>query len=582
MLKKHLTVVFIGVSLLVSTVVYARAITIDLNIPELTGAQKQMVLENISLYRQKNSPLLSDDYITRLYLNGKQEIITTLQVFGFYEAKVESDLDKGEDRWAIKYSVVAGPPVILEDVELVVRGEGETDREFITWQEKFPIHPGDRLNHNIYEEVKNQLQNLFVERGYFNGRLIRHEIQLKLKQHSGKIVIHVDTGPRFRFGDVTFVQENFDNVYLRRFVPFTKGQIFLASDLSKLQKNLAVSGEFKTIEIIPLPESATNNVVPIRVTLVPRKPLRYKIGGGYGTDTGVRGRIGVERRQITDTGHRADAEAFISKILRTVTAHYRIPLTKPATDGLVFTGEHKREDTDTSFSESNTVSASHVYGLKSWLRTTSLSYLKENYLAGSEANKSNLVIPSINFLFNPEKERRPTLYGIRWHFDLNLKGAHKDLASDVSFVQGKLYGEFRYQLTRKFSLVARGDIGGSLVDDFASLPVSQRFFAGGDYSIRGFDYKSLGPKDENGEVVGGTHLLVGSIEGQYMFIPNWDVAMFYDMGNAYDKDQFEPEQGAGAGIGYRLPFGIVRVYGAVALSKSDNPTRLHVIVSADW
>ena len=582
MLKNYLTAIFIGVSLLASNVVHARAFTIQLNIPELTSTQKQIVLENISLYRQKISPLLSDDYVTRLYLNGKQEIITTLQVFGFYEAKVESDLDKGDDRWTITYNVDAGQPVIVEDVELVIKGEGDTDREFITWREKFPIQAGDRLNHDLYEQAKSQLQNMFVERGYFNGRLIRHEIQLKLKQHSGKIVIHVDTGPRFRFGDVTFVQESFDNGYLRRFVPFTKGQIFLASDLSKLQKNLAVSGEFKTIEIIPLPESATNNMVPIRVTLAPRKPLRYRVGGGYGTDTGVRGRIGVERRQITDTGHRADAEAFISRILRTVTAHYRIPLTKPATDGLVFTGEHKLEDTDTSYSESNTVSASHVYGLKSWLRTTSLTYLKENYAVGSETNKSNLVIPSINFLYDPEKERRPALHHPRWHFDLNIKGAHTDLASDVSFVQGKLYGEFRYQLTRQFTLVARGDIGGSLVGEFDDLPVSQRFFAGGDYSIRGFDYKSLGPKDENGEVVGGTHLMVGSIEAQYMFIPNWDVAAFYDTGNAYDKDQFELEQGAGAGIGYKLPFGIVRVYGAVALSKSDNPTRLHVIVSADW
>ncbi|WP_455220550.1 autotransporter assembly complex protein TamA [Kaarinaea lacus] len=581
-MRKYLTAILMGVALLISAAVNARTFTIELNVPELTREQKQIVLENISLYRQKDSPLLTDDYVMRLYLNGKQEITTTLQVFGFYEAKVESDLKKGEDNWTITYNVDTGQPIVVENVDVVIEGEGDRDPEFSAWREKFPIHPGDRLNQNLYEEAKSQLQNLFVDRGYFQGRLIRHEIQVNLKQHSSKIVVDVDTGPRFRFGEVTFVQETFDNNYLRRFVPFSPGQIFLASELSKLQKNLAVSGEFKSIEIFPLPESATNNMVPIRVTLVPRKPLRYKIGGGYGTDTGIRGRIGVERRQITNTGHSADAEAFISKVLRTVTAHYRIPLKKPATDSFVITGEHKLEDTDTTYSESNTVSASHVYGLKSWLRTTSLTYLKENYSAGSESNKSNLVIPSINFLFDPEKQRRPELYRPRWHFDLNIKGAHKDLASDVSFLQGKLYGELRFQLTRRFTLVTRGDIGGSLVGDFASLPVSQRFFAGGDYSIRGFDYKSLGPKDENGKVVGGTHLLIGSIEGQYMFLPNWDVAAFYDAGNAYDKDQFDLEQGAGVGIGYKLPFGIVRVYGAVALSKSDNPTRLHVIVSADW
>ncbi len=582
MLTKFLVAIVISFSLLVSAVAHARIFNIQLKIPELSGEQKNIVLENISLYRQKDSPLLSDDYVMRLYLNGKQEIITTLQVFGFYEAKVESNLEKGENLWTIQYNVNAGQPVIVNNVDLSIKGDGETDPEFTAWRENFPVQSGDRLNHRLYEAAKSQLQNLFVERGYFKGQLTQHEIQLSLKQHSGKIVIHADTGPRFRFGDVRFIQETFNHEYLRRFIPFSRGELFQAKKLSELQKNLAVSGEFKTIEIVPLPESATDNMVPIRVMLTPRKPLRYKIGGGYGTDTGVRGRIGVERRQITDTGHRADAEAFISKILRTVTAQYRIPLKKPATDSIVFTGEHRREETDTSFSESNTVSVSHVYGLKSWLRTSSLTYLKENFATGSEANKSNLVIPSINFLYDPEKERRPVLYRPRWHFDVNVKGSHVDLASDVSFVQGKLHGEFRYQFVRRLTLVARGDIGASAVDDFASLPVSQRFFAGGDYSVRGFDYKSLGPKDENGKVVGGTHLMVGSIEAQYMFIPNWDVAVFYDTGNAYDKDQFEPEQGAGAGIGYKLPFGIVRVYGAVALCKADNPSRLHVIVSADW
>jgi translocation and assembly module TamA len=152
----------------------------------------------------------------------------------------------------------------------------------------------------------------------------------------------------------------------------------------------------------------------------------------------------------------------------------------------------------------------------------------------------------------------------------------------VSFLQGKLYGELRYELVRKLTLVGRGEFGTTLVNDFADLPVSQRFFAGGDYSIRGYDYKSLGPKDETGEVVGGTNLLVGSIEAQYMFKPNWDFAVFYDTGNAYDRNHFEPEQGAGVGVGRNLPFGIVRLYGAVALSKADHPTRLHVIVSTNW
>ncbi|MEJ2178909.1 MAG: autotransporter assembly complex protein TamA [Gammaproteobacteria bacterium] len=554
-----------------------------MDIPELTNEERQTVLENISLYRQRNSPLLTDAYVTRLYLNGKNEIKKTLEVFGFYEAKVEAAIEKTEEVWSIRYQVNAGEPVIVHNIDLDIRGEGESDKALLKWKQKFPLQPGDRLNHLLYEEAKRNVQNILADYGYFEAALTKRQMQLSLKEHKGDIVIHVDTGPRYLFGDVTYIQEGFDSGYLKRFIPFTKGDHFSAELMSRLHRNLSISGEFKSIELVPLVDAATDHKVPIRVTLIARKPWRFKIGGGYGTDTGVRGRFGVERRHITDTGHRADAELFISKIIRNANANYRIPLKKPGTDYFRITADYKWEDTDTSFSENISASGSAVYGVKSWLRTVSLTWLKERFAVGSETNKSNLLIPGINFTFDPERERKPVVHRPRWHFDINLKGSSTELASDVSYVQGKIYTEFRYRFARKFNVVSRVDVGVSAVDEFSNLPVSQRFFAGGDNSVRGYDYKSLGPVDANGDVVGGTHLFVWSIEGQYLFKPQWDVAVFYDAGNAYDKDQqWEPEQGAGVGVGWLFAFGSARVYAANALSKADNPWRLHILVGANW
>jgi len=582
-LKQFFIVLLISFSLLISVAAHARTFTFQLDIPGLTDEEKQTVLENISLFRQQNSPLLTDAYIRRLYLNGKNEIKTTLQVFGFYEAKVDASMQQSEEVWIISYSVDAGEPVIVHSVDLAIQDDGEADEALLKWKQEFAIQPGDRLNHLLYEEEKRNVQNILAERGYFEAALTQRQMQLSLKQHKGDIVIHVDTGPRYLFGQVTYIQEGFDSGYLKRFIPFSKGEYFSADLLSKFHKNLSISGEFRSIELVPLVDAATNHIVPIRVKLTARKPWRYKIGGGYGTDTGIRGRVGVERRYITDTGHRADAEIFISKVIRNANANYRIPMKKPGTDYFRITADYKWEDTDTSFSENISATGSTVYGIKSWLRTLSLTWLKERFAVGSDANKSNLLIPGINFTYNPEKQRKAIVHHPRWHFDASLKGSSTELASDVSYLQGRFYTELRYRIVRKFNLVSRVDVGASIVDEFSNLPVSQRFFAGGDNSVRGYDYKTLGPVDVNGDVVGGTHLFVWSVEAQYLFKPKWDFAVFYDAGNAYDKDQqWEPEQGAGVGVGWLLPFGSARVYAANALSKSGNPWRFHVLVGANW
>jgi translocation and assembly module TamA len=156
------------------------------------------------------------------------------------------------------------------------------------------------------------------------------------------------------------------------------------------------------------------------------------------------------------------------------------------------------------------------------------------------------------------------------------------VASDVSFMQSRLSLGNRFKVLSNVNLVSRVDVGWTWVQDFNELPVSQRFFAGGDQSVRGFEYQSIGPKDDEGNVIGGDRLLVGSVELQYEFASDKDVAVFYDSGNAYTGSNIQIENGVGIGLGWSLPFGVLRAYVANAISEPDNPWRLHVLIGADW
>ncbi|MFP5506345.1 MAG: autotransporter assembly complex protein TamA, partial [Gammaproteobacteria bacterium] len=118
------------------------------------------------------------------------------------------------------------------------------------------------------------------------------------------------------------------------------------------------------------------------------------------------------------------------------------------------------------------------------------------------------------------------------------------------------------------------------IDGFRELPASLRFFAGGDQSVRGYDFQELGPRDASGQVIGGKHLVFGSLEYEHRVHGNWGVAAFVDTGNAFNSTHEGLETGAGIGLRWRSPIGMVRLDLAAAVSQ-DNALRLHFTLGPD-
>jgi translocation and assembly module TamA len=130
-------------------------------------------------------------------------------------------------------------------------------------------------------------------------------------------------------------------------------------------------------------------------------------------------------------------------------------------------------------------------------------------------------------------------------------------------------------------LITRLDIGRTGIDDFTQLPASLRFFAGGDQSVRGYSYNTLGPTDAQGAVVGGPHLLVGSVEYEHALASKWSAAVFFDQGNALNDFRDPLKKGAGVGVRWRTPIGQIRVDVAAALSEPGRPRRFHISIGPD-
>jgi translocation and assembly module TamA len=534
----------------------------------------------LSIEQQKGDALLSEARLRRLNEKAPQEIANALQPFGYYRPEIKSELKQpSPGQWQADYRITPGPPLPIGVFDFELSAEMSQDPEFQALSKKLALHKGGTFNHLEYEKLKASLAKLAAERGYFDARFTQHRVEIDLDAYEARIHLHYDGGPRYRFGQVILKQDVLDPELLQRYVPFQQGDPYTLAQVIDLQQALNDSDYFQTVEVSPGQPQAETGTVPINVTLTPRKPNRYTLGLGYGTDTGARAKFGWEKPRLNRHGHRLSSEAKVSELGYAVSAHYRVPMHNPRTDQMVYSAGVVNEKTDTSDSTVRTIGASLNRNRHTWRESLSLNYQKEDYVIASDSGVSTLLMPGINWSHTWGRSLIHTLDGLR--LDIGMRGASKQVVSDTNFfqLQGGIKGIT--PLGNHNRLIARGRLGATRTDEFHLLPSSVRFFAGGAQSVRGYAYQSLGPKDAAGKVVGGKYLMVGSVELEHSFNAQWGMALFYDGGNAIDNIEDKLERGAGFGVRWQSPVGPVRIDLASAVTRDGKPWRLHITIGPD-
>jgi translocation and assembly module TamA len=157
--------------------------------------------------------------------------------------------------------------------------------------------------------------------------------------------------------------------------------------------------------------------------------------------------------------------------------------------------------------------------------------------------------------------------------NFQLDGAHHALLSDQSFLRTYAKGVRYISLAEKDNLVLRAELGAVAAGSRFGIPSDFLFRTGGDQSVRGYKYQTLGVP-EGDAIVGGRYLAVGSVEYIHWFKPKWGAALFYDRGDAADTtDTLRPVAGYGVGVRWRSPVGAVNL--DVAYGEQTGEYRLH-------
>ena len=108
-----------------------------------------------------------------------------------------------------------------------------------------------------------------------------------------------------------------------------------------------------------------------------------------------------------------------------------------------------------------------------------------------------------------------------------------------------------------------------------------RFFAGGDNSVRGYGFEDIGPLNDDGDVIGGSYRIDGSIEIDWLFREQWALALFVDSGDAFNNTELDLKTGAGFGLRWYSPVGPIRLDFAHPFDDPDKDFRIHISLGPD-
>jgi translocation and assembly module TamA len=215
-----------------------------------------------------------------------------------------------------------------------------------------------------------------------------------------------------------------------------------------------------------------------------------------------------------------------------------------------------------------------------WQETLSLTYQHQTYGVGVDSGTSKLLTPGISYTRTHSDSKSFPLHGYKAQVD--LQGSHQGFLANASFVQLHVLAKGITSLGKRTRMLVRLEAGHEFTSQFRILPPTLRFFTGGDQTVRGFAYQTIGDLDERGNVIGGPTLAVASVESDYRILEKFGVAVFSDVGSAAKSFSIRGlDQGVGAGLRWLSPVGMVRLDGAFAISRPGAPFRIHVSIGAD-
>jgi translocation and assembly module TamA len=576
----------------------AQTYTLELTVASTDGDLTGVIRNASSLARDEKRPPAGTAGLIARALGDYARIMAALYTQGYYGGSIQIEIDGAPaetlrpdvelaDPVPVRVSVDPGPLFSFG----VIRIEGmpndkmtKEDADVLDlgdWQ----LTQGAIARSGAVLDAERRLVDVWRQRGHPHARITTRDVVADHRSLTVDVTLIVEPGPAARFGAVQVTgTERMDPAYVRWMTGIQPGEEYDPDALERARQRLQDLGVFASVSIEEADSIGDDGLLPITFNVSERK--RRLIGGGVSVSTIDGATLEGYWMHRNLFGHaeslRFDAEVsrigaggFSTDVSYGLATTFRRPgVFTPDTD-LTLKLAAEREFVDPY--ESTTISArgglDHQFNKAlSGSSAVNVEWADINDAFGNEhyyivSLPSELDYDRRNNELDPTRGMRGTL---------NMEPLADVVGGTVALVaRGSLSGYLSLSGGDRMVLAGRTAVG-SIVggDSLSDIPATRRFFLGGGGSIRGYEYRSIGP-EVGGEVVGGRSFWETSAELRFRVTDKIGIVPFVDAGTAYDEPYFNFSEdvyvGAGLGLRYYTPLGPIRFDVAVPVSPEWSP-----------
>ena len=538
----------------------------------------EILRKGLNLKRWEGDPQMTPEQLRRLAQEAVREAREVAATEGYFSARVELSTDEGIQPWIVVLDVDPGPRTLVGDIDLRFSGPATQDERaaaiFKRVRDTWPLRRGEPFRQAEWDAAKRRALRELSSFRYAGAQLLDSRALVDPETQRASLMVELGSGPPYRFGELRVVGvRRYPERLVENLSPFSAGEDYDRDKLLVFQRRLLESGYFVSVQADIEPEEARPEAALVRVAVIEAPKHHVEAGIGYSTDAGPRTELRYSNQDLLSSAWRFRSALRLDDKIRNLQFDWDAP-PQPHGHWNSFFARARETDIQNVFTRELAAGYAHNWG--------------------AELAPSSLIVSThweqqrIEDIFT--EQRRAVYFGHRRSFRrtddfvaprsgyiamVELGGAPEVLATRA-FLRGVISGSFFLPLGRDDDVVIRGQAGRVIASARDGIPSVFLFRTGGDQTVRGYAFESLGVRQGNA-VVGGRRMIATSAEYTHWFGESWGLAAFVDAGNAWDDTElFKAVLGYGGGVRFRTPIGPIRA--DLAYGQQTHEVRLHFSV----
>jgi translocation and assembly module TamA len=544
---------------------------------------RDALLRQLDLIHWQSVAEVSDEFLRHLVTDAREQARDIAATLGYFSAQVGIELDENATPAQVRLSVEPGEPTRVIAVDIKVEGPAaiptaDNSAQIAAINAHWRLPQGAVFTQAKWDDAKaGALRELSSDR-YAAAQITASKADIDPDAHAARLAITLDSGPVFHFGELTVTGlVKYPESFVRDLASFAPGEPYSQQRLDQFVRRLNATGYFASAHARIDDDPARADAAPVRVSVVEGATKTISFGLGYSTDTLYRATMSYSDANLDKSGLRFRTDLRLEGKVQNASVQFMpVPSTPGHTD--VWAGKVERTDI------SGLVTQEIVGG---WSRHTTDErdetgyavryYVSRQEPSGAPSSDAHALYAAYDRSWRQVDDLLSPTRG--WMLNAEIGGGPPGVSTEA-FARGVVRGLLFIPFDTVTGLTLRAEAGAVASDTRQGVPSALLFRTGGDTTVRGYEFESLGPREGNA-TVGGRYYALASAEVVRWIGESWGIAAFVDAGNAADSPRdLHLALGYGIGARIRTPIGPFRF--DVAYGQETHGVRVHLSIGVTF